>query len=63
MSLSMFAKKSIEVGFTDNGWVLEWTDETRDEKRTSFDQNRARTRGLEVYTNRDKLIARIKDFL
>lgn len=53
-------QKQIEITKTDNGFVLEWRDEGRDQK-TAFDE-RTPTRGMEVYKTKKEVLARIGNF-
>lgn len=52
-------QKQIEITETDNGFVLEWRDE--DHPKTAFN-DRAPTRGMEVYKTKEEMLARIGRF-
>jgi hypothetical protein len=58
--MSLFADQSVEVERTDNGYVLKW--ENKNQKRRHLDDEPV-TRGVEVFTDREKLMARIKVLL
>lgn len=64
--MNLHTKVGIDVSKTDNGWVLEWKDEAP--KRlgsrvtTPFDDERP-TRGIEVFTDKAKLLKRIEQLV
>lgn len=61
--MNLSCKIGIEVSKTDNGYVLEWKDETKEEHRMSEMRLRRFDRGLEVFTDKKALMKRIEALL
>ena len=61
----MMFQKKVEITVTDNGFVLEWSDDTKDDhyRIQSWPHDSKKTRGVEIYSDKKKLLKRLTDFL
>lgn len=63
MSAMFYAKIGIEVGKTDNGYILEWKNEELPMEPFASAFTKKKERGVEVHTDKKKLLKRIDQLL
>lgn len=67
--MSIYADRRFEVTHTDNGWVLEWkNDRLMDNNPAEYHYQRimrepVKTKGIEVFTDKEQLVKRILGLL
>lgn len=66
--MSIYADRRFEVTHTDNGWVLEWKNDSLQTTLDNFYQSGAmrekvKTKGVEVFTDKEQLVKRILGLL
>lgn len=59
--MNMFCKIGVSVSKTDNGYVLEWKDETKE--MHSMSTYAPKSRGIEVFADKKTLMKRIEALL
>ena len=58
----MLFQKQIKITETDNGFVVEWSDEDSGLSATIVGGQQKPTRGIEVYTSEKAMLARVGRF-
>ena len=59
----MMFQPEVKITKTDNGYVLEWRDERPNEGRAVLEEVFRKTRGVEVFSDRKKLLKRVEALL
>lgn len=59
--MNLYTKIGVDVSKTDNGYVLEWKDETKE--MHSMSSMAPKTHGIEVFSDKAKLMKRIESLI